>query len=54
MSDNKQNSDIKVKIKLQEVINDNTRPAIGRFHSKELDERGLIKDLLKKFDIKLK
>jgi hypothetical protein len=56
MSDTKikNSAQTQVRAKLQEIIAENTRPAIGRFHAKEFDESGFISDLLRNFDIKKK
>ena len=55
MSDTKKSvSKGQVRAKIQELINENTRPAIGRFHTKELNESGLINDLVNNFDFTLK
>lgn len=40
-----------IRAKVQELIVENTRPAIGRFHAKELNEKGLVNDLFKHFDL---
>ena len=47
-------SPIQIKIKIQEILAEHTRPAIGRFHSKELDEKNFVNDLIKNFEIKIK
>ncbi len=47
-------SQVQIRAKIQELIMENTRSAIGRFHSKELNEKGLVNDLLKSFDISIK
>ena len=52
MSETRNSSKVQVRAKIQELIMDNTRSAIGRFHAKELNERGLVDDLIKHFDIK--
>lgn len=49
-----ESSQARIRAKIQELISENTRPAIGRFHSKELDEKGLTNDLLKYFNINSK
>jgi hypothetical protein len=40
-------SKMQVRAKIQELIQDNMRPAIGRFDTKELNERGFTDDLVK-------
>ncbi len=44
-------SEIKVRSRIQELLEDNMRPSIGRFHSKELNESAFVSDLLKNFNI---
>lgn len=40
-------SKMQVRVKIQELIQENMRPAIGRFDTKELNERGFTDDLVK-------
>lgn len=47
-------SKMRIRCKLQEILEMNTRDAIGSFHSKELNEQELIKDIFKFFDLKPK
>ena len=45
---------MKIRCRLQEILENNTRDAIGSFHSKELNEPELINDIFKFFDLKPK
>jgi hypothetical protein len=47
----KKTSNGQVRCKVQEILHDNIRPAIGRFHAKELNESGFLNDLFKHFDL---
>lgn len=40
-------SKMQVRAKIQELIQNNMRPAIGRFDTKELNERGFTDDLVR-------
>jgi hypothetical protein len=44
-------SQMQIRAKIQELIAEHVRPSIGRFHAKELNEKGFVNDLLKKFEI---
>lgn len=44
-------SETKVRVKIQEILQDNMRTPIGMFHGKELNERSFVNDLFKNFDI---
>lgn len=44
----------KVRCKLQEILEDNTRPAIGNFHKTEISESGIINDMMNSFNITIK
>ena len=50
----KKESTGQIRAKIQELLSDNTRQQIGRFHSKELDESSFVTDLFNTFDITLK
>lgn len=45
---------MRIRCKLQEILEMNTRDAIGSFHSKELNEQELINDIFKFFELKPK
>ncbi len=47
-------SELKIRIKIQQLLQDNMRYPIGMFHGKELSEKSFVNDLLKKFNITLK
>lgn len=51
-SENK--SEIKTRMKIQELLNKNMRTPIGMFHGKELNERCFVNDLFKYLDISIK
>lgn len=42
---------VKVKMKVQAVLQKNLRTPLGMFHGKELNERGFVNDLFKNFNI---
>lgn len=50
----KEATKMRIRCKLQEILAMNTRDAIGSFHSKELNEQELLKDIYKFFDLKPK
>jgi len=50
----KEATKMKIRCKLQEILEMNTRDSIGSFHSKELNEPELINDIFKFFDLKPK
>lgn len=50
----KEESPAKIRCELQKIIEDNKRSDIGRFHSVEVNEAGLINDMIKKFNITIK
>jgi hypothetical protein len=49
--ENKKPSEVKTRMKVQELIEKNMRTPLGMFHGKELNERGFVNDLFKNFDI---
>jgi len=51
---NHESTKMKIRCKLQDIIEDNTRDAIGDFHSKELNEQEFINDIFKIFELKQK
>lgn len=44
-------SQVQVRAKVQELLEDNLREPIGRFHCKELNEHGFLNDLFKNFEL---
>ena len=52
--DIKQPSELKIRVKIQQILQDNMRQPIGMFHGKELNEKGFVNDLFKKFNITFK
>lgn len=46
-----QPSEVKVRMKVQEILSKNMRRPMGLFHGKELNERCFVNDLFKNFDI---
>ena len=44
-------SEIQVRMKIQKLIQDNTRAPIGMFHGEELNQRSFLRDLFKNFNI---
>lgn len=52
--DRKQTSELKIRVKIQQILQDNMRQPIGMFHGKELSEKSFVNDLFKKFNITLK
>lgn len=50
----KKPSEIKVRMKIQQLLENNMRPSTGMFGAKELSERNFINDLFKNFDIDFK
>ena len=49
--DEKQTSEIQVRMKVQTILQKNMRTPIGMYHGKELNERCFVNDLFKNFDI---
>jgi len=47
-----ESSKMKIRCRLQEILENNTRDSIGSFHSKELNELELINDIFKFFELK--
>lgn len=47
-------SEIKARMKVQELLQKNMRTPLGMFHGKELNERCFVNDIFKELDIKLK
>lgn len=47
-------SAMKIRVKLQEVLQNNLRSAIGNFHSKEFNETCFMSDLFRNFELKQK
>lgn len=45
------NSQLKARVKVQELLEKNTRRAMGMFHAKELNERTFVNDLFKNFTL---
>lgn len=50
----KQPSELKIRVKIQQILQDNMRQPIGMFHGKELSEKSFVNDLFKKLNITLK
>lgn len=51
VSSEKKPSEVKVRMEIQKILNDNMRRPMGMFHGKELNERGFVNDLFKNFNI---
>lgn len=47
----KKPSQMKARVKVQEMIEKHTRNAIGRFHAKEFNERLFVDELFKNFTL---
>lgn len=47
-------SEIKARMKVQELLQKNMRTPLGMFHGKELNERCFVNDIFKALDIKIK
>lgn len=42
---------MKVRVKVQKLLQDNLRYPVGNFHTKEINESGFLRDLFKNFEL---